>query len=150
MPIILRCQCGKETFHVYPANESWLIEPQIGGTKVSCPECRQKETAETASNNEILTQLINFFKRPPTPADLAEYGKKLLIFFRKEQIKHGRKGCLCVECQGDMVNALKELAGQKETAITSNDKPVVFITRPITPANTLRPSESPDEENDVA
>ncbi len=32
-------------------------------------------------------------------------GMKLLILFRREQAKNGRKGCLCVDCELDMHRA---------------------------------------------
>ncbi len=111
MPIILRCQCGKETYQGYPSDQGWKVTPQIGGTEVLCPDCRQKKAIATTANNDDLMQIVNSFDKQLI--DFAECGEKLLLFFRKEQRKHDHKGCLCAECQGDMVNALKELAGQK-------------------------------------
>ncbi|MEK7160806.1 MAG: hypothetical protein AAB724_02140 [Patescibacteria group bacterium] len=150
MPIILRCQCGKETAHVYPANQGWKVNPQIGGTEVLCPDCRQKKAIATTANNDDLMRIVNSSDKQPI--DFAECGEKLLLFFRKEQRKHGRKECLCAECQDDMVNALKELAGQK--VISDSERPSVkIITRPITPISTLRPPGSPSEKpegNDAA
>lgn len=107
MPIILRCQCGKETPHVYPANEGWTVKPQIGGTEVLCPDCRQKEASATARDNEALTRLTDLLSQ--RSISFAEYGENLFQLFREEQKKHGHEGCLCEECQEDMVNALREL-----------------------------------------
>ncbi|MBU4142540.1 hypothetical protein KJ590_00870, partial [Patescibacteria group bacterium] len=141
MPIILKCnECGKETSQGYPADQGWSVKPQIGGTEVLCPDCRQKKAAATTTNNDALMRIFNLSNKQP--ADFAECGARLFFFFREEQKKHGRKGCLCAECEGDMVNALKKLMAQKETAAANGDKPVIYITRSITPVrSTLRPSE---------
>ena len=144
MPIILRCACGKEISRVYPLDQGWTIEPQIGGTKGLCPECRQKETEATNRDNEALARLTNLLRQQPQPVNLTGYGKRLFQLFREEQRSHGREGCLCAECQGDMVNALKKIEAQE--ALSAYKKPAVeIITRPITPASTLQPSEPPND-----
>ncbi len=63
--------------------------------------------------------------------DFTEDGAKLFQLFREEQRSHGRKGCLCAECQGDMVSALKKLAEQKTLTDPKNPEPVFVTFRPV-------------------
>ena len=68
-----------------------------------------EEESLLQDEKERLKKIVSIFINKKS--DFVEQGAKLFSFFREEQRKHGRKGCLCAECQGDMVNAVKKLAG---------------------------------------
>lgn len=82
MPIILRCQCGKETAQGYPSNQGWSIKPTISVTKILCPECRQKDFTPAPSNDKGFG-LVKLFNEIEPPFKLGE----IIIVIREDGAK---------------------------------------------------------------
>jgi len=58
--------------------------------------------------NQVKPVVIEI-SRPVKQKELDEFAIKVFTSFRKEQEKHGNIGCMCMTCQRDMINAVKNV-----------------------------------------